>query len=338
MSFKMFGIDLGTSTIKIYEKNSGIILDEYNVIAVEGNKVRAIGNKAYDMLEKNPPSITVTYPVKKGVIADVENMTALIKGFMKEINGKNRISTSGFIIATPTDITEVERRSFFELISSSNLRNNKISVVEKPIADALGLGLDISLAEGIMVVNIGADTTEISVMSLGGIVISKLVPVGGNKLDQAIKNIVKKNYNLYIGDKTAEYLKRNLATAIKTSDEYLKVFGRDVVTGLPKQMEIASQCIYNAISEDLFVIIDSLKMILERTPPEISSDILNKGIYLAGGSSQINKLDKLIAKELELDVNVSDDPTNTVAKGLGEIMKNEKYKSLGSGLKEIIFN
>lgn len=334
MASKAFGIDFGTSTIKIYKKGQGIILDERNMIAIADRKnVIASGNEAYDMYEKAPSNILVTYPVRNGVIADVANMLALLNQFMYQISGGKKPGAADYIVATPTDITEVERRSFYDLIASSNLKVGHIKIVEKPIADAVGAGLDVMTAKGVMIVDIGADTTEISILSLGGIVLSKLIPIGGNKLDESIKSMVKRKYNLYIGDKTAENIKKKLAYAFPSVEASVKVYGRDVVSGLPVEMEVDSQSVYEAISEYLYSIIDAIRIILERTPPEISSDIIDSGIYITGGSAKIFALDELLHKETDLKINICPDATNTVVIGLGKIMENHKLASLASDLK-----
>jgi rod shape-determining protein MreB len=334
MATKAYGIDFGTSTIKIYKKGQGIIIDEHNVIAIADRKtVIASGEEAYEMYEKAPSNIMVSYPVRSGVIADVANMTALLNHFMMRINGNKRPGAADYIVATPTDITEVERRSFYDLIASSSLKVGHIKIVEKPIADAIGAGLDITSARGVMVVNIGADTTEISILSLGGIVLSKLIPVGGNRLDESIKSIVKRKYNLYIGDKTAESIKKQLACALPMVEASVKVYGRDVVTGLPTLIEVSSKTVYEAIYEYLYAIIDAMKIILERTPPEISSDIIDSGIYITGGSAKIFALDELLHKETELKINICPEPADTVVKGLGTIMEDHKFSGLADVLR-----
>ena len=338
MASKAFGIDFGTSNIKICKKGQGIVLNERNIIAIADKKVViATGDEAYDMYEKAPTNIKVSYPVKSGVIADVANMMTLLNNFMSRINGAKRSGTSNFIVATPSDITEVERRSFYELIANSNLRAAQIKIVEKPIADAVGIGLDIMTARGVMVVDIGADTTEVSILSLGGIVLSKLIPVGGNRLDEAIKSTVKKRYGLYIGDKTAENIKIKLASALPGVEGSIKVYGRDVVTGLPTEIEINSNTVYEAISEYLYNIIDAARIILERTPPEISSDIIDSGIYVTGGSANIFGLDELLYKETDLKINICSDSSNTVVNGLRRIMEDEKLSSLADALKQKTF-
>ncbi len=335
MAGKTYGIDLGTSTIKIYHKNEGVVVDEKNIIAVEGKKkVIAAGNEAFEMHGKAPANINVSYPVKNGVIADINNMLELINYMFNRLYKRGSIKASAILIATPTDITEVERRAFYDLIASSRAKAKSIKIVEKPIADAVGIGLDVNNAKGVMVVDIGADTTEVSIMSLGGIVISKLIPIGGSRLDESIKSTVKKSYNLVIGDKTAENIKKELATAVPLEEHSMKAYGRNVVTGLPTEVDISSSFVYDAIIEYIYSIIDAIRIILERTPPEISSDIIDSGIYVTGGSSAIQGLDTLLAKETGLQINICNDPANTVVNGLGRIIEDHHLSDLASPLKE----
>lgn len=340
MTGKTFGIDLGTSTIKIYQKGEGVVLDEKNIIAIANRKqIIAAGNEAYEMHGKSPANIEVTYPVKSGVIADINNMQELLNYMFRKISKKHKsFNASSVIIATPSDITEVEKRAFFDLVANSNVKTKNIKIVEKPIADAVGIGLDVTTAKGVMVVDIGADTTEVSIMSLGGIVISKLIPIGGNKLDESIKSFVKKNYNLVIGDKTAESIKNKLGTAIPQDLENMRVYGRNVVTGLPTEVEISQIMVYESIIEYLHSIVDAVRIILERTPPEISSDIIDSGIYVTGGTAAIKGLNKLLAEETGLQINICDNPTNTVVDGLGRIIEDKKLITLASSLKQTNFN
>lgn len=332
---KIFGMDFGTSMIKIYKKGSGVILDQKNVVAIENRKrVLAVGNEAYDMLEKSPVNIAVSYPIHNGVIADIANMQALLNSFLAKLAGKHgRLGGCGYLVAVPTDITEVEKRAFLDLVQNSNGNAKYVGIVEKPLATALGMDLDITTARGVMTVDIGADTTEIAIMSLGGIVLSKLIPLGGNKLDESIRLYVKKKYNLVIGDKTAEVVKKNLASACLVPEEKVKIYGRDVVTGLPCEMEVDSTMVYEATREHLYSIVDAIRIILERTPPEISSDIIDSGIYVTGGSSQIRNLDKLFRDETELPINIASDPENSVVKGLGAIIEDKALMDLVTSLK-----
>lgn len=325
---KAIGIDFGTSSIKFYKNGEGVILHEKSVIAVYNKShTFAVGNEAFEMYEKAPVNIEVSYPVKNGVIADIGNMQAMIDCFFQQLDGKRRLKGAEYYIAVPTDITEVEKRAYFDLISNTNLKPKRIHVVEKPIADALGMSLDITKSTGTLVVDIGANTTEISVLSLGGIVLSRLIPVGGNKFDEAIISKIKKGRNFVIGEKTAESIKKNIGSAYVT-DETMDICGRNLVTGLPSEITITSEEVYGALAEHFQSIADSVKIILERTPPEISSDIYKSGVYVTGGSSQIKDLGRFIYEQLGLRVNLCEEPESTVIMGLGSIIEDPSLAKL----------
>ncbi|MBO5073464.1 MAG: rod shape-determining protein [Eubacterium sp.] len=325
---KAIGIDFGTSSIKFYKNGEGVILHEKSVIAMYNkNHTFAVGNEAFEMYEKAPVNIEVSYPVKNGVIADIGNMQAMIDYFFQELDGKRKLKGADYYIAVPTDITEVEKRAYFELISNTNLKPKKIYVVEKPIADALGMSLDITKSTGTLVVDIGANTTEISVLSLGGIVLSRLIPVGGNKFDEAIISKIKKDKNFVIGEKTAELIKKMIGSAYVT-DETIDICGRNLVTGLPSEITITSNDVYDALIELFQSIVDSVKIILERTPPEISSDIYKSGVYITGGSSRIKDLGRFVYDQLGLKVNLCEEPESTVIMGLGAIIEDPSLAKL----------
>lgn len=328
MAGKAIGIDFGTSSIKFYKNGEGVILHEKSVIAIY-NKVHtfAVGNEAFEMYEKAPANIDVSYPVKNGVIADIGNMQAMIDYFFQVLDGKRKLKGADYYIAVPTDITEVEKRAYFDLISNTNLRPKKIHVVEKPIADALGMNLDITKSTGTLVVDIGANTTEISVLSLGGIVLSRLISVGGNKFDEAIITKIKKDKNFVIGEKSAELIKKNIGSAYVT-DETMDIYGRNLVTGLPSEITVSGEDVYDALNELFQSIVDSIKIILERTPPEISSDIYKSGVYITGGSSRIKDLGRYVYEQLGLKVNLCEEPESTVIAGLGAIIEDPNLAKL----------
>ena len=328
VSAKVFGIDFGTSTIKIYRKNEGVIFDEKNIIALCNNEVMAIGDEAFEMLGKAPDNFLVTYPVKNGVIADIANMLSLLNKAFKSIADKTgKISGADIIVAAPTDITEVEKRAFFDLAASSVAKPKKVRVVEKPIADAIGSGLDVMNASGVMVVNIGADTTEISIMSLGGIVLSKLIKTGGLKFDDAIRSAVRKEYNLLIGEKTAEKVKIDLAS-LKSENKPAVIYGRDIVSGLPMEREISTDLIDECMKDHFTYIVDFIKMILERTPPELSADIYRNGLYLTGGGSLVSGLSDALRIGTGLKINCAENAYETVVRGTAEIIRNKKLRSV----------
>ncbi len=327
MNTYAFGIDLGTSNIRIYNHADDNILMEKNMIAIENKKtVFAYGDSAYEMYEKAPGNINISYPLANGVIADIKNMEIIIRYFVTSLMN-NSIKPAEYYIAVPTDVTEVEKRAFYDLIKDSNVKAKKIMVVEKAIADGLGMDIDIKNSQGVLVVDIGFDTSEISILSLGGIVLSRLIKTGGLKFDEAIKNAVRKEFSLFIGGKTAENVKVHLAE-LEAEGKNAVVYGRDIVTGLPVEREISTAIVNKAIDEQFDTIIDNIKVILERTPPELSADIYRHGIYLTGGGSMVNKLAERIANGTGLKVNIAENPQSTVALGLAKIIKDDKYKSV----------
>ena len=338
MSTNVYGIDLGTCNLKVFCKATGKVINEKNTIAiVNKNQLYSFGNDAYAMYEKAPDSIKVSFPVVNGVIADYNNMQVMI-GEVLDKHVKNHIKGAEFIVAVPTDITEVEKKAFFDLFYKSRFKPKNVLLCEKPIADAVGLALDVNSATGFMIVNIGADTTEISVISLGVLVLSDLLHFGGKRIDESIINHLKRNFGLVIGQKTAMYLKETLGCAIPEAEEYTEtIVGRDVVSGLPIEMEIASPVIYEAIKDNLNSICNSIKIILEKTPPELARDIIHSGIYITGGSSKIRKLDELFTQITNIRVNTCELPEESAVRGLNKIVSDEKYRKLAFSMKTRIY-
>lgn len=330
MAQNVYGVDIGTSSFKMFSKDKDTILNEKNIIAIANKtEVFAVGDEAFEMYEKSPDNIVVSYPVKYGVIADIENMQTLLQAFYNKINDNKKVAgPQDFYIAVPTDVTEVEKRAFYELIADSKLKTRNIFIVDKPVADAIGAGINVTDSKGVMIINIGADTTEISVLSLGGIVISKSVKIAGNRLDDSILSAVKRVYNLVIGSKTAESLKKQLGSAVKGEERFGKGFGRNVVSGLPVSVDISSDVVFEAIIEPLHTIMDSIKMILERTPPELAADIINNGIYVTGGTSGISNLKGFIEAETNLKVNIVEEAAESVVRGLRLLVETPAYERL----------
>lgn len=323
----VFGIDLGTNNIKIYNRADDTILVEKNMIAIENkNNVFAYGDSAFDMYEKAPSNIHISYPLSNGVIADIHNMEKIVRFFLNDLTG-NSIKSADYYIAVPTDVTEVEKRAFYDLIRDANVKAKKIMVVEKAVVDGLGLDIDVKNSQGVLIVNVGFDTTEISILSLGGIVLSRLIKVGGQKFDDSIRAAVRKQYNLIIGGKTAENVKISLAD-LEKENKGAVVYGRDIVTGLPVERELPTAMIDESLIEHFYTIIDNIKVILERTPPELAADIYRHGIYLTGGASQVSHLAELIQKGTGLKVNVSENPITSVALGLSRIIKDDNLKTV----------
>lgn len=327
MANNAFGIDLGTNNIKIYSKIEDNIMIEKNMIAIENkNTLFAYGDSAFEMYEKAPANIHITYPLSNGVIADIKNMETLVRYFINDLM-KGNTKPADYFIAVPTDVTEVEKRAFYDLIKDSGVKAKKIMVVEKAVADGLGLDIDVKNSQGVLVVNVGYDTTEISILSLGGIVLSRLIKVGGYKFDEAIRSAVRREFSLIIGGKTAE----NVKIALKELEEEGKgavVYGRDIVTGLPVEREIPTSLVDECLSEHFHTIIDNIKVILERTPPELAADIYRHGIYLTGGASQVNHLAERISQGTGLKVNVAETPLTSVAVGLSKIINEDNYKTV----------
>lgn len=327
MANNAFGIDLGTNNIKIYNRADDEVFVEKNMIAIENKKTLfAYGDSAFEMYEKAPSNITITYPLSNGVIADIQNMETLIKYYMSDLM-KNNIKPADYYIAVPWDVTEVEKRAFKDLIKESDVKAKKVMIVDKAVADGLGLGIDVKNSQGVLVVNVGFDTTEISILSLGGIVLSRLIKVGGRKFDEAIKSAVRREYSLIIGGKTAEIVKTSLLE-LEEAQTGAVVYGRDIVSGLPVEREIPTTLVDECLTEHFNTIIDNIKVILERTPPELAADIYRHGIYLTGGASQVSKLAQLMSKGTGLKVNVSENPITSVALGLAKIINDENYRNV----------
>lgn len=334
MNNNVYGVDLGTSNFKIFCKATGKIIKEKNTIAViNKDQIYAYGDEAYAMYEKAPESIQIVFPVVSGVIADYNFLQNMIITFLEE-KMKTKLRGSEFVVAVPTDITDVEKRAFYDIFFKSKVRPKSILLCEKPIADAVGLGIDVKQPTGVMIVDMGADTTEISVISLGGLVLSDLLHFGGNRLDESIISYMRKEYNLVIGQKTAKALKENLGSGLPGRTEVMKIVGRDVVSGLPIEMEVSAENIYTAMKGNLESICTSIKMILERTPPELAKDIIHAGIYITGGGSMIHNLDKLFEHITGIKINTTDAPEESAVRGLVKIVSDSKFKSLPFTMKK----
>lgn len=327
MANNAFGIDLGTSNIKIYNRSDDNILVEKNMIAIENkNTLFAYGDSAFEMYEKAPGNIHISYPLSNGVIADIKNMEILTRYFIGDLQ-KGNAKPADFYIAVPTDVTEVEKRAFYDLVKNAGVKARRIMVVEKAVADGLGMEIDVKNSQGVLVVNVGYETTEISILSLGGIVLSRLIKVGGLKFDEAIRSAVRREFSLIIGGKTAEKVKIDLAELEKESKGAI-VYGRDIVKGLPVEREIPAKLVEDSLEEHFNTIIDNVKVILERTPPELAADIYRHGIYLTGGAAQVSHLAQRIATGTGLKVNLSENPLTSVAMGLAKVIKDDNYKSV----------
>ena len=335
MSAQSFGCDFGTSSIKIYSKESDTIYSEKNMVAIEEKKgMIAYGDEAFDMHEKAPANIDVFYPMSFGTVASITYMQEFLRAFL-ESHTKGNLKGAEFVIALPTDVQD---RVFTTLIQGTGLKSKNVALIDKPVAAGLGLGLDVTQAQGVMLVDVGADTTEISILSLGGTVTSKLIKVGGNKIDEAIANAIRREYGYFIGNKTAEILKNELGYQPGNTTDSRAICGRNMALGLPAMLEITADFVANAISEQLKSIVDAIKMILERTPPELGVDIIRNGIFLTGGVANLIGLDDLIAKATNIRVNQVERPEECVARGLARVIKEKEFRSLTFATKEQAYN
>lgn len=322
MFSKDIGIDLGTANVLIYIKGEGIILNEPSVVAFdeETHKLLAVGSEARNMLGRTPGKVTAVRPLKDGVIADFETTEIMLDYFIKKVLGKNIFLRPKIVICCPTNITEVEKNAIREAAEKTGAK--KVYIEEEPKAAALGAGLDISAPSGSMVVDIGGGTTDIAVLSLGGIVSSASIKIAGNTLDKDITKYIKDKYKLLIGERTAEEIKINMGTVFEDKNNKLSVKGRNLVTGLPHSIQITSTEIKDALSDSIYQIVRAVKNVLEQTPPELSADIIEKGITLTGGGALLNGLDKLLANELKVPVKIAENPLSCVAEGTGILLSN----------------
>ncbi|HAS81181.1 MAG TPA: rod shape-determining protein [Verrucomicrobia bacterium] len=325
------GIDLGTANTLVYVKDRGIVLREPSVVAIkEGTRqVLAVGDEAKRMLGRTPGNIIAIRPMKAGVIADFEITEQMLRYFIKKIHSRRKMVRPRIIIAVPSDITEVEKRAVKDSATRAGAR--EVFLIEEPMAAAIGVGLPVQEPAGNMVVDIGGGTTEVALISLAGIVFSRTVRVGGDEMDECIVQYMKRVYNLMIGERTAEEIKMTMGSAYPTGEETsCEVKGRDLVAGLPKTLTITSEEIREALQEPVSSIIDAVRVTLERCPPELSADLVDRGMVLAGGGALLRGMDKLIAEQTGLPVHVADDPLSAVAEGCGVVLNELNFLSRAS--------
>jgi rod shape-determining protein MreB len=317
-------IDLGTANTLVYVKGKGVVLSEPSVVAVRRdgrvyNKVLAVGNEAKMMLGRTPGSIIVIHPMKDGVIADFDVTETMLRHFIRKVQKRRNLVRPRVIVCVPSGITSVEKRAVGEAAEAAGAR--EVFYIEEPMAAAMGAGLPITEAVGNMVVDIGGGTTEVAVISLAGIVYSKSVRVGGNKMDEAILQYVKQRYNLLIGESSAELIKTTIGNASQADQaERMEVKGRDLISGVPKIIELDSAEINRAILEQIEMIVQTVKSALEQTPPELAADIVDRGIVLTGGGALLKNLDELLREETGLSVTISEDPLCSVVLGSGKAL------------------
>ncbi|MDD2239061.1 MAG: rod shape-determining protein [Kiritimatiellae bacterium] len=315
------GIDLGTANTLVYVKDRGIVLREPSVVAIQQgtSRVLAVGEEAKRMLGRTPGNIVAIRPMKAGVIADFEVTEAMLRYFIRKAHNRKWVIRPRIIISVPSGITEVEKRAVKDSATHAGAR--EVYLIEEPMAAAIGVGLPVQEPAGNMIVDMGGGTTEVAIISLAGIVLSRSVRVGGDEMDEAIVQYLKRVYNLMIGERTAEEIKITIGSAYPLGEEVsMEVKGRDLVAGLPKTLTITSEEIREALQEPVSAIIEAIRITLERCPPELSSDLVDRGIVLAGGTSQLRGMDKLLAEQTGLPVHVAEDPLCAVAEGTGVVL------------------
>lgn len=315
------GIDLGTANTLVYVKDRGIVLREPSVVAIQARtkRILAVGDEAKRMLGRTPGNIVAIRPMKAGVIADFEITEAMLRYFIKKIHNRRKMVRPRIIIAVPSDITEVEKRAVKDSATHAGAR--EVFLIEEPMAAAIGVGLPVQEPSGNMIVDIGGGTTEVALISLAGIVFSRTVRVGGDEMDECIAQYMKRVYNLMIGERTAEEIKMTIGSAYPVEeDTSVEVKGRDLVAGLPKTLTITSEEIREALQEPVSSIIDAIRVTLERCPAELSADLVDRGMILAGGGALLAGIDKLIAEQTGLPVHLADDPLSAVAEGTGVVL------------------
>ena len=316
------GVDLGTANVLVYIKGKGVVLREPSVVAIDrdSNKVLAIGEEARKMLGRTPGNIVAIRPLREGVIADYDTTESMLRHFIEKVAGRSFIFKPRIMVCIPSGVTTVEKRAVLEAAVQAGAR--KTYLIEEPLAAALGAGLDISEPYGAMVVDIGGGTTDVAVISLGGIVASESLRIGGDKFDDAIMRYVKKEYNMMIGERTAEEIKMNIGTAIRGRREgSMEVRGRDLLSGLPKTVRMSAVEIGEALNEPVEAIVQCVKAVLEITPPELAADIMDRGIVMTGGGALLYALDELIQKETGIPTYLAEDPLSCVALGTGKALE-----------------
>ncbi|RCW49701.1 MULTISPECIES: rod shape-determining protein [unclassified Halanaerobium] len=312
------GVDLGTANTLVYIKGKGILIREPSVVALRKNKqeVLAVGDDAKRMIGRTPGNIIAVRPMKDGVIADFDVTETMLRYFITKAHKRSRMVRPRIIICVPSGVTEVEKRAVIDAAVHAGAR--EAYLIEEPMAAAIGSGLPVHEPTGNMIVDIGGGTTEVAVISLGGIVTSRSIRIGGDEMDDAIVQYVKRKYNLMIGERTAEEIKIDIGAAFSEELQGSKeIRGRDMVTGLPKTIEITGEEIQKALEEPVISIIDAVKMTLEKTPPELASDVMDRGIILTGGGALLQGLDQLLIRETQMPVHIADDPLDCVVKGTG---------------------
>lgn len=331
---KDIGIDLGTANTLVFMKGKGIIIREPSVVAVDTrtDEVKSVGQEAKDVIGRTPGSIVAIRPLKDGVIADFDITTAMLEQFIQKAMNKTFLARPRVVICIPSGVTAVERRAVKEAAERAGAK--RVSIIEEPMAAAIGANLMVADPIGNMVVDIGGGTSEVAVISLGGIVAAKSVRVGGDEFDNAIINYIKKKYSLLVGERTAEDIKIQIGSAFPyENEETMNIKGRNLLNGLPENIEISSEEVREALQDPLASVLEAVRITLEKTPPELAADIIDQGITLTGGGALLRGLDKLISQETGMPVYVAENPLDCVAVGTGRVLENidKLYEALSEG-------
>lgn len=327
MLVKRIGIDLGTANVLVYVPKRGIVINEPSVIAIsDDNKIMAVGNEAKDMVGRTPDSITAKRPMKDGVIADYRVTEAMIRYFINKVSGGFRLFRPEVMVSVPAGVTSTEKRAVIDATMSAGAK--QAYIIPEPVAAAIGANIPIDSAAGNLIVDIGGGTTEVAIISLGGIVASNSVRIGGNKLDQAIADFIRKKYGLAIGDRTAEEIKIEIGSAVSVEKEKsIEIRGRDMIAGLPKTITVTTNEVAEAMQNELEKIVLAVRQVLEQTPPELASDVIDRGMVMTGGGSLLRNIDKLLTKVTGVPCHVSSDALLCVAKGTGMALEHlDDYK------------
>lgn len=325
---KKVGIDLGTANSLVYVAGEGVVMSEPTVVAVglDDDKVVAVGDEAKEMLGRTPGNIMASRPMRDGVIADYRVTEAMLRYFLQKVSGRGGLFKPEVLVSVPAGVTQVERRAVYNATVSAGART--VYMIDEPLAAAIGAGVPIGEPSGNMVMSMGGGSSEAAVISLGGVVVSRGVRVAGNRIDEAIASYIRRKHNLVVGEQTAEAIKLKIGSAIPLKkDEVMEVKGRDSVAGLPRNVEITSREVTEAIAQPLGKVIEMIKRVLEEVPPELSSDIIDKGIVMTGGTAQLRNLDRMITEQTNVPAYVAEEPMLCVVKGTGVVLENlDLYK------------
>lgn len=328
MARNTYGLDFGSYDIKVYDKIHDIVWKEKTVVAIEKNynEILAIGDDAYSMHEKTPANIEVAFPMKEGVISRFHDMQFLLQGLLKK--GRQFSRGSEYVIAVPTDVTEVQKKAYFDLVIHSNARAKEVNIVERAIADAIGLDIDVQQSKGTFIANFGGETTELSVIAGGGMIFNRLVPIGGRTFDQAIIQLIRNSHDFLIGSHTAEALRQRFDVFTADTEAAFMVSGRDLITGVPMQKAISVNLVRAAMREPLLVCINAIRSLLERTPPEVRKNIYRDGIYLTGGVAATPELDVYVGSTLGIPAKSAEEPDLCAVNGLKKIIMSKDLRQL----------